>query len=1250
MLRSTFPGWSFHAIDAVGHSGGLAIGVKDGRMLINSFWGMDHALGMEISSPDMGVSLLMLNIYGPCQGREQYWNNLLSKYLIKNRSLILGGDLNFSIGNAEAWGPSAKEDPLSDFFSNTLHSHNLIDVNLIKAKPTWRNRRIGEGRVAKRLDRFLISEDLMSSIPMIRQWVGEGGNSDHFPILLEFKKPPPKPASPFKFNAAWLQEESFNTLFRDTWSHSGSTQTGSKGAHFWDNLRRLKKATIEWAKARKKAQNEELSLIDANLRDLEEPEVDGYINQESKERIMNLEKQRSKILLEREEEWRQKSRAIWLKAGDENTKFFHNYAKGRKSANTIWKLKDQNGREASSFEDLSRMGKAHFQNLFTAQGGITLAEIIRTTQCFPRFVEEEEAGSLMEVVSKEEVEHVIKSMAKDKSPGPDGWTIELFNHFFDSIGDELTEVVDESRRKGEIHLPFNATFIALIPKKEDAESFEDFRPISLCNCVYKIIAKIIAMRLKPILSKNISSEQFGFLDRRQIHEAIGVAQETLHSIRQTIKKGAVIKIDLSKAYDRICWTYLRMLLTHLGFKLEFIIWIMGCVTSVSLAVLINGAASSFFKGQRGLRQGCPLSPLLFLLVAEGLSRLILEAKRTGLIKGLEVAVNLFISHLLFVDDILLFTNGSLNEVKELKNILDLFMKATRMQINLKKSHFILEGFSRNECSQITAILPFDVHTMDSPFKYLGFWLKPNSYKKQDWNWLVAKIEAKIGHWSFKWLSRAGRLTLVNSVLQAMPIFWAALTWIPKGILHKIKRICSRFLWSGAKENSVLPWVAWDKIARPKEWGGWGIKNLNDFSTCLAAKSGWRIISSENLWTRVVKRKYIDPIPLEDLIRDPNKKGRNISVIWKATSEAFKVIEQGLSWQVGSGENVKIGRDPWVGCNEHYALSQGLIRHLETKGFLHLHQIEKIGHSSIWGQAWKSGEDLDLDPVWWDEWNIFTQELVRSNVRIKDRLDQLVWAHADSGSYVPKAGYKFLMTKKGWEEPVWWAKLLWKLKCRKKSRLFFWCVMKEKAPTWEVLQARNKAIFQEAFLSAESIAIQSSAIFLSIPEPEESRKNSQNREEKIRPNIPWAYFDGASQNNTAGAGLVIHLNEVHSLSASVGIGPGTNNFAELSALKLLLCWLIHRHIFTIQIFGDSLNVIKWVNGNSRCQNYMLRPLLEEIMIIKQSFNVFYLDHIYRNRNEDADKLSKEALQQVMGSWKVIENHHDHVQESTQPPYV
>eukprot|EP00253_Pinus_taeda_P002842 PITA_02842 len=426
-----------------------------------------------------------------------------------------------------------------------------------------------------------------------------------------------------------------------------------------------------------------------------------------------------------------------------------------------------------------------------------------------------------------------------------------------------------------------------------------------------------------------------------------------------------------------------MLLTHLGFKIDFINWVMGCISSVSFAVLINGAASPFFKGKRGLRQGCPLSPLLFLLVAEGLSQLLLKAKREGSIKGLEVAGNLFITHLLFVDDILLFCNGSLFEFKKIKEVLELFMRATGMLVNYRKSQLITEGLNRQEISQLTAILPLETSKLGDPFKYLGFWLKPDNYKKQDWSWLVAKIEARITHWSFRWISRAGRLTLIKSVLLATPIFWASLSWVPRGILGKIRRICTRFLWAGAKEESVVPWIAWDKVARPKEWGGWGIKDLNAFTASLAANSGWRIV------------------------------------------------------------------------NENYALSPGLIRHLASKGIVYLNQVEKIGSSSIWGQAWKTVEELNIHPRWWDEWETFKQELSRSNVRIKDGPDQLIWAYADTGSYSPKFGYKFLMSKKGWGDPEWWEKSLWKLKCPAKAKLFFWCILKKKVPTWDILQSRHK---------------------------------------------------------------------------------------------------------------------------------------------------------------------------------------------------
>lgn len=561
--------------------------------------------------------------------------------------------------------------------------------------------------------------------------------------------------------------------------------------------------------------------------------------------------------------------------------------------------------------------------------------------------------------------------------------------------------------------------------------------------------------------------------------------------------------------------------------------------------------------------------------------------------------------------------------------------------------------------------------------------------------------------------------------------WAALTWIPKGTMHKIRQLCSRFLWSGSREDSVLPWVAWDKIAKPKDWGGWGIKILQDFSTSLAAKSGWRLITSENLWTRVVKRKYIDPMPLEEWIRTPNKKGRHFSVIWKATVDAFKIIEQGLAWQVGNGENVRLGRDPWVGCNDSFALTPPLVAHLDSLGLHGLHQIANPGLSTIWGQAWKSAESLGIDPRWETDWQVFLQELKRSNVRIQDKPDKLVWAHAESGSYSPKAGYSFLMKKKGWPAPDWWVKSLKELKCPKKSKLFLWCVLRQKIPSWDVLQARflqgpgrcplclsdsesifhlfvacpytrkvwdeaqkilqcrlkwegvsllaaweywwnhfseknlrnlppiicwgiwiarNKSIFRDQNTPFEAIAIQSLAILASIPPAESSLKPPKFKIIHIREGIPWAFFDGASQNNAAGAGIVIHLSASHSLKAAVGLGPGSNNFAELSALKLLLCWLIRKNILAVQIYGDSLNVINWVTGKYRCQNYMLNPLLEEIQSLKHRFNPFFIDQIYRDRNEEADRASKEGLQLAVDAWMISEQQNDQIRVSDLHPLL
>lgn len=242
----------------------------------------------------------------------------------------------------------------------------------------------------------------------------------------------------------------------------------------------------------------------------------------------------------------------------------------------------------------------------------------------------------------------------------------------------------------------NTTFISLIAKVDFPQYFNDFQPISLYNCLYKTIAKIIANHIKPILSDNISSEQFAFLQNRQIHEAIGTYQEALHSIKLNNLKGAILKIDLSKAFGRVRCLYIRMLLTHLGFPVSFIRWIMCCISTVSFSVLINGSASNFFHAERGLKQGFPLSSLLFMLVMEGVRRLISHENRVGRLQGLKIINQCILTHLLFIDDVLIFLDGGIHDFNTLYDVMQLLCLATGMETNRPKSTITFSTCSSQE--------------------------------------------------------------------------------------------------------------------------------------------------------------------------------------------------------------------------------------------------------------------------------------------------------------------------------------------------------------------------------------------------------------------------------------------------------------------------------------------------------------------------------------------------------------------------
>jgi hypothetical protein len=165
-----------------------------------------------------------------------------------------------------------------------------------------------------------------------------------------------------------------------------------------------------------------------------------------------------------------------------------------------------------------------------------------------------------------------------------------------------------------------------------------------------------------------------------------------------------------------------------------------------------------------------------------------------------------------VDDILIFYSGRRRDTEVLANILSLFHSTTGMQINIQKSTLSFSEMEREEEEIYQSLFPFTFQDFSEGLKYLGFHLKPNNYLKKDWKWLISKLEKRLSGWSFRWLSKAGRLTLTKAVLEAIPVYWMSLAWISKGALEKIRKIFSRFIWSGSRDKFTQSWVKWDRLA------------------------------------------------------------------------------------------------------------------------------------------------------------------------------------------------------------------------------------------------------------------------------------------------------------------------------------------------------------------------------------------------------------------------------------------------------
>lgn len=589
-----------------------------------------------------------------------------------------------------------------------------MDVGSSGPHFTWCNGRSGHQKIRERLDKGLANEEWLSLFPGALVKNLPRFASDHAPIFLDTNGALNAGPKPFRFESCWIKDEGSRVVVDEAWSKA---VWGSAAFCLVLRINSTKKALRKWNR-------EVFSSIQTNIKLLQDrlESIQGLspfdLAWEAEQRIQS---DLLDILRMEESLWKQKSRVSWLATTDLNTRFFHVSTIIRRRRNNIDTLLSDDGHWIHDRQFIGDLAVGYFQNLFTSSYLVLGGDIDSLIQ---PIISEEENVSLCRMPSPEEIKAAVFQLGALKSPGLDGMSVLFFQHHWSSVENALIAMVNLFFRSGYLLKQINHSFIVLLPKVDHPSKIEQFRPISLCNVAYKVIAKFLSSRLKGVLSSIISPYQAAFVPGRTIQENAIIGQEVLHSMKA--KRGhkglTALKLDMEKAYDCMEWSFLLKVLKAFGFADKWVGWIEQCITTVSFSVMLNGSPFGFFKPGRGLRQRDPLSPFLFILGSEVLSRMLGRVENYGLFHGIKVSRRaLSLSHLLFADDIMIFSRANTREVNQINIVLEEYARLSGQKINKAKSSLFCSGNTHPEVV-VALCNSLQVKKMAMNNKYLGLLL------------------------------------------------------------------------------------------------------------------------------------------------------------------------------------------------------------------------------------------------------------------------------------------------------------------------------------------------------------------------------------------------------------------------------------------------------------------------------------------------------------------------------------------------
>ncbi|KAL2250200.1 UNVERIFIED_CONTAM: hypothetical protein Sindi_2493700, partial [Sesamum indicum] len=544
-----------------------------------------------------------------------------------------------------------------------------------------------------------------------------------------------------------------------------------------------------------------------------------------------------RVLTQEEAFWKQKAEIKWARDGERNMRYFHSLVKKRRFRGTIFEIQHE-GEVLTDPIAIKRSATSFFEELLSAES-VFPNEMDR--DCLEDGLTDEDRCFLCVMPTMAEVWEAVFSIEPVSVAGPDGFGAIFYHTCWDLVLEDVFSAVSEVFRGIAMPKSFTATTISLIPKTASPASWSEYRPINLCNVTNKICMKLMSIRLGHVLPK---------------------PQELVHSLEsQRPEANVIFKLDMAKAYDRVNWDFFFQVLRLKGFPQRWIDLVANAVSNCWFSVLVNGEHAGFFHSTRGLPQGDPLSPALFVLVADYLSQGLDRPFAAHPLMYYQSPGRVRVSHLAYADDMMILTN-------------------------ICRQH--MELVPSLQLQEVQHVMGYKLKYL--PVTYLGVPLYKGNRKG----------------WAMMNLSHGGRLALIRSVLQATPLHLLQVVHPPKSVWITIERIFNGFFWGSYNGRRHIHWSSWDKMCSPVAEGGLGVRSLVEYVRAFSMKLWWRFRQKSSLWLEFLHDRYCRT---RHPIHVPYN--RNHSSVWHRLCRIRDVVEPLIFWILGQGL-VSFWHDNWFG--------------------------------------------------------------------------------------------------------------------------------------------------------------------------------------------------------------------------------------------------------------------------------------------------------------------------------------------------